>query len=237
MKKNSVFWGLVLLGGGVLVLLFALGIGESSDLFRAIASLILLAIGVSSLVRMNFVLGSLAPAGIVYLWRDAIGFPDVELWHLLLGAVLLGCGLSVIFWKQKQTRMKDWNCHRFVHISSDEEAPRTEDNGDYVRVDASFTEQVKYVRSENFKGAEIDVNFGAVKMYFDGCTVSPEGATIHLDVSFAGVELHIPRTWNIDNQASALFGGIEGASSSAGGLVTVKLTGEVHFGGVKIMYI
>jgi hypothetical protein len=98
-------------------------------------------------------------------------------------------------------------------------------------------ENVKYIRSDNFKGANIHAKFGAAKVYFEGCTVSPEGATIHLDVNFAGVEIYLPRSWNIDNQIRAFFGAADGVSSSSGEGPKVTLTGEINFGGVEIKYI
>jgi len=240
MNKNSIFWGLVLLGGGVLVILFALGIGESSDLFRSIASLILAAIGISCLIKLYFVPGLMAPAAIVYLWRDWIGIPNIELWQLLLGAALLGMGLSTIFWNAKRKRMGVWGkeCgHHRVHVNIADNGTATEDNGDYVTVEATFAENIKYVRSQNLRGADIHAKFGAAKVYFDGCTVSPEGATIHLDVNFAGVEIYLPRSWNIDNQIRAFFGAADGATSMSGEGPKVTLTGEINFGGVEIKYI
>lgn len=239
MNKNNVFWGLVMLGGGILVLIFALGIGESSDLFRAVASLILAAIGISCLIKLHFVPGLMAPAAIVYLWRDWIGFPDVGLWQLLLGSALLGVGLSIIFWGPKRKQMESWKCGRHAHVNiiTGDDTVVSEDNGEFVTVEATFSENVKYIRSENFKGANIHAKFGAAKVYFEGCTISPEGATIHLDVNFAGVELYIPRTWNIDNQTKAFFGAADGATRISGEYPTVKLTGEINFGGVEIKYI
>ncbi len=230
---------MVLLGGGILVLLFALGIGESSDIFRAVSSLILAAIGISCLIKLHFVPGLMAPAVIVYLWRDLIGIPDVMLWHLLLGSALLGIGLSVIFWSNKRSRMESWGrgCKRSVIVNIDSDSEATEENGEYVNVEATFSETVKYVRSENLRGANIHAKFGAVKIYFEGCTVSPEGATIHLDVNFAGVEIYIPRSWNVNNQVRAFFGAADGFSSSSGEGPTVTLTGEVNFGGAEIKYI
>ena len=242
MNKNSIFWGLVLLGGGVLVILFALGVGESSDLFRSIASLILAAIGISCLIKLYFVPGLMAPAAIVYLWRDWVGIPDVELWQLLLGSALLGVGLSMIFWNAKRKRIKSWGegCghhHHRVHVNIADNGEASEENGEFVTVEATFSENVKYIRSDNFKGANIHAKFGAAKVYFEGCTVSPEGATIHLDVNFAGVEIYLPRSWNIDNKIRAFFGAADGVTSMSGEGPKVTLTGEINFGGVEIKYI
>jgi hypothetical protein len=179
-------------------------------------------------------MGTIPLAVIFYLWREPIGFENLDFWPLLLGALLLGVGLSVIFWKERKTHYRCFSRHE--RWSSNTSVPEI-DNSEEIEVDSTFGEHVKYVRSENFKKASIDANFASIKVFFDQCTVSPEGAVIEVDANFAGVELHIPRTWNIDNQAHVFMGSVEGAAVSAGDYSTVTLIGEVNFGAVKIVYL
>lgn len=234
MNRRSIFWGLILLGSGALILLYALGYGQSSDVFSAIASLLLISISIASFIRMNFVLGTVPLAVIFYLWREPIGFEDLHFWPLVLGAFLLGVGLSVIFWTGRKTHFR---CFSKRDKWSSKNPVTSVDDSEEIEVDSTFGEHVKYVRSANFKKARIDANFASVKVFFDQCTVSPEGAVIEVDANFAGVELHIPRTWNIDNQTHIFVGNVEGAAVSAGEYSTVTLIGEVNFGSVKIVYL
>jgi len=246
MRKHSIFWGIILLGGGVLLLLNALGIGTQFDLVPMLGSILLLAISVVSLVQLNFVMGFLPLSVIAYLWRDNIGLPDKNIWLVFVAALLLGIGLSSIFWKAKRARFAgrhhrgdkwgsgdkcghgDWSSAGTVTSSED---------GEFVDVDSNFGEHVKYVRSTNLKKVKIDGNFSSIKVYFDQCQISPEGATIYVDCNFAGVILYVPRTWNLDNQIHVFAGSVDGITLSSGDYTSVALIGEVHFGEVKIVYI
>jgi len=242
MKKHSIFWGIILLGSGVLLLLNALGIGTGFGLVPLVGSLLLLAVSVFSFSDLNFVFGLLPLAGIAYIWRKELGQPDMNIWLLLGSAVLLGIGLSVIFWKAKKNREKSHCGHEeWFEDHKDWKSAETitsTDESEVVNINSSFGEQIRYIRSANLKRVNITTNFASAKVYFDQCQVSPEGASIYVDCSFAGVFLYVPRTWNIDNQAHSSFGSVEGASvSAASGLTTVTLQGNVHFGSVKIIYI
>ena len=106
MRRHSIFWGIILLGGGVLLLLNALVIGTQYELVPMLGSLLLLAISVVSLVRLNFVMGFLPLSVIAYLWRDRIGLPDKNIWLVFVAALLLGIGLSSIFWIYNKNAMK-----------------------------------------------------------------------------------------------------------------------------------
>lgn len=246
MRRHSIFWGIILLGGGMLLLLNALGIGSQFALVPMLGSLLLLAISVVSLVRLNFVMGFLPLSVIAYLWRDSIGLPDKNVWLVFVAALLLGIGLSSIFWKAKRARFAgrhnrgdrwgsgdscghgDW--------SSTGTVTSTED-GEFVDVDSNFGEHVKYVRSTNLKKVKVDGNFSSIKVYFDQCQVSPEGLSIYVDCNFAGVVLYVPRTWNIDNQMHVFAGSVDGIRLSSGDNTPINLIGEVHFGEVKIVYL
>jgi len=163
-----------------------------------------------------------------------------------VAALLLGIGLSSIFWKAKRARFAgrhnrgdrwgsgdscghgDW--------SSTGTVTSTED-GEFVDVDSNFGEHVKYVRSTNLKKVKVDGNFSSIKVYFDQCQVSPEGLSIYVDCNFAGVVLYVPRTWNIDNQMHVFAGSVDGIRLSSGDNTPINLIGEVHFGEVKIVYL
>lgn len=240
MRKHSIFWGIILLGGGVLLLLNALGIGTQFELVPMLGSLLLLAISVVSLVQLNFVLGFLPLAVIAYLWRDNIGLPDKNIWLVFVAALLLGIGLSSIFWKAKRARFADRHHRGDKWGSGDWSSTGTvtsSEDGEFVDVDSNFGEHVKYVRSTNLKKVKIDGNFSSIKVYFDQCQISPEGVSIYVDCNFAGVVLYVPRTWNIDNQMHVFAGSVDGITISSGDNTSIALIGEVHFGEVKIVYL
>lgn len=240
MKKHSIFWGIITLGGGTLLLLHALGIGTSYDLVPMLGSILLAAISIVSFIDLNFIMGLLPVAGITYLWRGELGLPEMNIWLILLAALLLGIGLQSIFWKFRKARFAGRHHHNpniewssDAHVSS----TTTTDDNDYVNVDSTFGEHIKYVRSTNLKKVKVDANFASIKVYFDQCQVSPDGAEIFVDCNFAGVVLYVPRSWNIDNQMHVFAGSVDGISLMSNESTRITLTGDVHFGEVKINYL
>lgn len=240
MRKHSIFWAIVLLGCGVLLLLNSLNIGIGGmPTLEIVGSALLLAISISSLVELNFFFGLLPLSVILYLWRDYVGVPDMRLWPVMLGAGLLGIGLSMIFGRFRKNGKKWFQFH--AHSPNGDWAPTgavtSTDENERVVVESSFGEHVKYVRSSNLKSVKADANFSSIKIYFDQCTISPEGVQIEVEANFAGVFLYIPRKWNIDNRIKVFAGAVEGASNPSGDYTTVLLTGECNFASVKIIYL
>ncbi len=240
MRKHSIFWAIVLLGCGVLLLLNSLNIGIGGmPTLEIVGSVLLLAISISSLAELNFFIGLLPLSVILYLWRDYVGVPDMKLWPVMLGAGLLGIGLSIIFgiFKKKCSKWMHWHTYAGDGECSRMDSVTSTDENETVHVESTFGEHVKYVRSSNLKHVKAEANFSSIKIYFDQCTLSPEGTVIDVEANFAGVFLYIPRNWNIDNRVKVFAGNVEGATNSAGDYKTVLLTGEVNFGNVKIMYL
>lgn len=102
----------------------------------------------------------------------------------------------------------------------------------------SFGASTKYINSDEFEFAQLECAFGGLKVYFDNAVIQKGNATVQLDVSFAGVELYIPKTWNVINQIDVTFGGVdEKNKNQSAGVPTLTLMGDVSFSGVTIIYI
>ena len=48
-----------------------------------------------------------------------------------------------------------------------------------------------------------------MKVYFDNSKIEENEAIVYIDARFAGVELYVPKEWNIINNVSCIFGGID----------------------------
>lgn len=110
--------------------------------------------------------------------------------------------------------------------------------GNSIHMNTTLGGSTKYINTDEFERANVSCTFGAMKVYFDNATMKTGEATVDLDVSFAGVELYIPKTWDVKINARAAFGGIEQKNrpNPEPGPV-LYLTGDVNFGGVTIVYI
>ena len=239
-KPHRLFWAILILGGGVLLLLSALGIGVESDPFRIIGSVLLLGVAVTSLFKLQFFFTLVPLAGIAYLWRDPLGVPNLELWPILGAAALLGIGLSILFRRKppfpvvihrhgKTETLKD--CTDCAEASEE-----TVNADESVEIESTFGEQTKYIHAQNLKRVSIHSNFSEVKVYFDQCKVDEGGLTIQVDGNFTGIVLTIPRTWTVENKTSTFAASVtERGLTSENRDTTVRLAGSLNFGEIKIV--
>ena len=232
---GKIFWGLLIICAAVALLLngLGLGFGENLPIVRIIGSVLLLAIAISSIAKFKFVLFFVPLAFIVYLWRIELSVGDnFRFWPIIGAAVLLGIGLSVIFHRKS---------HVHVEISGTDRSGSTTETlneNEFVNIDASWGDHIKYIHADSLKQAKIKSSFASTKVYFDQCTVSPEGLNINVNASFSELVLNIPQAWELNNQIGTFAGEIRSMPPSRQeNKVRVNLTGSVNFAELKINYI
>ncbi len=231
-KGRNWFWPTLIIGGGVMLLLKAFGIGEEFDVYRILGSILLLGVAVASLARFRFFMFLVPMALIVYLWRAQLGIADLNMKFLLAATVLISIGLSLVFRRKNDAQ---WKQHSSGDWAKSEEILN---ENEYVNIESNLGEYTKYIHADNLKKVRISSSFSDTKIYFDPCQISPEGLEINLNVSFSGVRLMIPKTWRISSQASIFAGAITDMTSrTTTAENTVRLTGSVNFAEVKIIEI
>ncbi|NLV48565.1 MAG: hypothetical protein GXY22_07905 [Clostridiaceae bacterium] len=231
MKTNRIIWGLLILVCGVLLLLSALGIDTGPFQWtKVIGSVLLLAIAVSGLIKLRFLLALMPIAGILYLWKLELGFPELNLWLLLAAAFVLGIGLAIIFRKSRDAFV-------FSHDQPDY-VETAETDGSVITIRSSFGEQTKYIHAEQLKKVVINSHFASVKAYFEQVQPSADGLTIDVNAHFSGVILAVPRSWRIENKISSFAAEVSDRDSRIDATgPKVLLRGSTNFAEVKIIRI
>lgn len=225
-KLGKLFWGLFFILGAIFVVMSELGYYETNiPLMSVLLSIFILAILIKSIQRVNFfgILFSLAFICIIY--KGQIGIEALSSWSILVTALLGSIGLSIIF------NTKKHHHEHFDKIINDKDS---ED----IDFEVSFGSSIKYINSDNFKKANINCSFGAMKLYFENAKILDEEAIINLDASFSGVELYIPKEWKVINKVDSSLGSVE--EKHKGNSVTDKtviIQGKVNLAGVEIIYI
>ncbi len=75
-------------------------------------------------------------------------------------------------------------------------------------------------------------------MYFDKAVISNENAIVRINASFSGIELYIPKTWNVDDKTNVFLGAVsEKNRNNQTTTNNLTLVGDVSFSGVEIIYI
>lgn len=223
-------WGLFFIISAVAVLAGAMGLIPEISFFKLLVTVLCIAIMVASIKDLSWP-GILFPIAVLCIvYDDMLGIEVLTPGPVLAAALLGSIGLSMIFRPKKEI---SHNAGTSQFVDSGENV-----YGNSINMSTTFGGSTKYINTDEFENATISCTFGAMKVYFDNATMKTGEAVVDLDVSFAGVELYVPRTWSVNSNVKAAFGGVEQRNCSNGDLgPMLRLTGEVNFGGVKVIYI
>ncbi len=176
---------------------------------------------------------------------ESFGLPEISWWIMLLAIGVGGCGLKMIFRGNKKHTIKI-NGEECV-IDSDgiregDDRVFSSDGEDYtsediLRGDVVFSSMVKYVESKDFRGGSSDVVFSHVKYYFDRAELHDGYARVELSSVFSGVDIYVPRDWNIENNMDRVFGSCNVKSKHGEAGPTLILDGECVFGSVTVHFV
>jgi predicted membrane protein len=159
--------------------------------------------------------------GIVFLSAtlDIINWGSVfRFWPLILIAV----GLSIIL---KARGRSLWGGVASGEISED-----------FIKASAIFGGADRTVTSTGFKGGDIIALFGGVDLDLTRAVPSSEGCNLTLTAIFGGIEVKVPKDWQVSVSGTPIFGGIENKTTAG----VEKAVGKIHcsctvaFGGVEI---
>lgn len=75
-------------------------------------------------------------------------------------------------------------------------------------------------------------------MHFENAGIQEE-AYLYMDVDFCGVDLYVPKNWQVVNRMHTSFGGINEKNHNAadGNAPRLILSGNLSFAGITITYI
>lgn len=233
MKFEKVFWGIFFVMCAVFMLVSTMGYLQGFSFWTILLTVFLAACLAKSIFHRSItgMLFSVAFLGIVY--AVPLGITAITPWPILGAAAFASIGLNMLF------RPRKWGIHSVVHHNHHDDYETIDEvNGNSVNFETSFGSSIKYVNSDNFERANIECSFGAMQVYFDNAVIPSGNATIVLDVSFSGVELYFPKSWNVKNKMDVSFGAVEENNSSmSNGTPVVTLVGDASFCGVEITYI
>ena len=232
MRKERVFWGVFLILGAIVLLISKLGYFSDVNVFSLLMSIALVAMIIKSIMRISFT-GILFPlAFLAIIYDDKLGITEITPWPVLFAALLGSIGLSLIFNKgPKKSKI-------YVNGDSDNTKTINVDDEGHINLETSFGSSIKYVNTDKFEYANLSCSFGNMKIYFDNTTMARESAVVNIDISFAGLQMYIPRTWKVENKVGASFGAVEEKNRIDSVITnTLILTGDVSFSGVEIFYI
>lgn len=88
----------------------------------------------------------------------------------------------------------------YKHYSSQKRHIEIEDieysTNSIINITSNFGAKVQYIQTNDLQYVTIDSKFSGLKLYFDQATIQNQ-ATIEIDGNFTGIELYVPKEWNV----------------------------------------
>lgn len=226
-RAKRAFFGLAIIGVGTLALLDNLRLFDIA-LLRTFWPLFLVMFGLSYMAwprHDGSRLFGLVPIVLgVLIMAHKLGYLTVEArqwWPVLL--ILVGASIMLRGRPFGRHGRRDW------FQSS------TIEHADQVNADATFSGMKLQNDSRSFKGGKVSVMFGGVELDLREAVMDGPEATITISASFGGVELRVPREWQVVVQMTATMGAVQDSSAPpAAPSHRLILRGEALFGGVEI---
>lgn len=221
MKINSKFvFGVVIVVVGMLLLFEQAGIFPqlSRYVWLGISKLwpvVLIFFGAKFLISRNdipgivlLLLGAAALSNSLFQWNFF-----AVLWPVIIIAV----GVSILFRGEAKPQGKSTS------------------NDDYMSDTVAFWGIERKIKSKSFKGGEFNVAFGGLELDLREAKIAKDGAKIHINCAFGGVEVFVPKDCRIKTNGTGFLGGWEPKISERDVSDPVlEITGGVMFGGVDI---
>ncbi len=235
MKNRNWFWGLFLLAAAAVILISQTVTFVAVGFWSIAATVLLAAVFLSSLIGLNF-FGIFVSAALLYrIYEFPMHWPTVNIWILLLVAVLASIGFEMIFHPHHH---HSWEPGWHEVCMEDGRGGDSEKlEGDDITAQCNFSESCKYLRSDDLKRARLSSSFGKMNVYFDQVHLSPEGADVRIQESFGKMILYVPADWHVVDHMRASFGTVIDLLSSrpvAPDAPVLTLTGDVSFGELEI---
>lgn len=172
-------------------------------------------------------------------------------WLFGLALVLFGVVMTANHLGYMQFRPRDWwpviiilaglsilmrgLFPRYRRQAADTPDTSSLEHGDRVNIDASFSGVTQQNDSRSFKGGRIDVHFGGVELDLRQAVMDGPEAVLEISARFSGVELRVPRDWQVVVDIAPTLGGVEDKTvPPMNPTQRLVVRGEATFGAVEI---
>ena len=240
--KGRIFFGIVVVIVGVLLLLMALdvvpidGIGE---LLLYIPSLFILW-GLYLLVAQRFKRASGPIVMIAIAAAVQLMLLDVLQWDYVWPIAIILIGVAIIAggsgYRGRRRRRRERRRHREQRHAKPDAHKSAEG---YFDISVTMSEADERNRSKDFQGGEITCAMGSVKLDLTEAEIVEPPARIHVDVVIGSVEILVPDHWIVQTDIERTMGEVEDQTESRRSAApddgaTLILSGSVTMGQATI---
>jgi predicted membrane protein len=249
-KGTRIWSGVILLLAGVLLLCYKMGAPIPGWFFTW--PVLLIAIGILTGIKSRFhnpgAFIMIVVGGIFLIDQTS---PELNFHNYILPAILIGVGLIYILrprhtWSGRRGRKWNRSFYEAPNFSSQSPEPYNptmknagvhEDDAEYIEINTAFGSVKKIILSKNFRGGEINCFMGGTEINLIQADLQ-KPARLEINNVFGGAKLLVPSNWDVKNEVTAVFGGIEDKRNITTAVrdpeKVIILNGTCVFGGIEI---
>jgi hypothetical protein len=178
------------------------------------------------------------PIAVLYfVFGKRFGLPVIETWKLIAATALAFIGLNMLI---PRGRRSNYQCNNFGGSGGQpqQKIPTEGNNDNNPYVGVNFGAVSRSLNADSLETVRLSCNFGAMEIYFNQVQLSPNGAEADISCSFGGIQLFIPKHWQVIDRMNCTLGGVNIKSFTAPAENAPRLTlnGSVSLGGVEVRY-
>ena len=226
-NRDGIGFGIILVMLGAAFLIDKLGIvslPSGLTIWEIVWPAVLLGFGVSIVIRhFNLITLTIAFLGLYFLLLN-IGVIGAWLtWGMAWPAILVIVGITIVC----NAMFGRDHSHFSKHTKTD-----FYDSDGYVQCGCTFGEDIRRPIGLLFKGGQVSVSFGSVRLDLTGYSAFAPDAELKVSVSFGELVIILPSDISVDSRVSKVLASVENANG--GGTRAFILSGSASFGSVEI---
>lgn len=247
-RSSKIFVGVVLFIAGLALLAYKMGAPLPGWLFTwpMILILIGLAIGVKDRFQNP---GAWIMLLIGSIFLADMNFPGFDAHRYIGPFILIGIGMIFIFRPSRGRLQGAGGCNgrrrmdgslnqKFTSEPNGNNANATANaDEEYININSVFGGVKKFIVSKNFKGGSVVTFMGGAELNLQQADIQ-HPVILELNNVFGGTKLVVPSNWDVKNEVTAIFGGVDDKRNPStltpepGKTVLIK--GTSLFGGIEI---
>jgi predicted membrane protein len=199
---GRVIIGLGFIGLGVLFLLSQLGVGDLGWLIGTWWPMILVVIAIGNLVSSggrSFGALILLVVGLT-LQLDQLDWVKADVWSLAWPILILVIGIRLL----AEPRRRPWPAGGPRASLTRHAVP-----GERLSIVSIMAGRDERVVSQAWSGGEVTAFMGGAELHLSDAVPVAEGAHLRITAVMGGVEIYVPRHWEVAVHGTPLLGGIE----------------------------
>jgi len=166
--------------------------------------------------------------GTLFIFWGLSIFLNFSFFKLFFALIIILIGVRILAGRRQWGGSQNWSSWERMNVA-------TVVQEDFINEVVIFSPINKAVKSENFKGGVVKMTFAGGVIDLSGVKTQAKEIDLTVKTVFAGLKLIVPKSWKVNVQSSAVFGGYDNRVQPNEAAIILNLKGSAVFGGIEIV--